>query len=118
MTINFGDKSLAVLIMANGAHVPLGAPLDVPPGAPLDAELGGPAVSAQASQPEFAPVRGAAQLALPAGAAQPHGEAQPHEADSRVPVVRVAFAGPHSGGVRHCRAHRHLFRVRDAACSI
>ena len=48
MTVNLGGELLGVLIMANGAHGPLGAPLDVPPDAPRVSELGGPAVSAQA----------------------------------------------------------------------
>src|SRR5258707_5704548 len=68
MPVDLCRKSVCVPIMANGAHVPVDAPLDVPPGAAGDSDE--PEVAAQAWL-EFAPVRGAAQLARLAGAAEP-----------------------------------------------
>src|SRR5258708_14365923 len=68
MPVDLCRKSVCVPIMANGVHVPVDAPLDVPPGAAGDSDE--PEVAAQAWL-EFAPVRGAAQLARLAGAAEP-----------------------------------------------
>src|SRR5580704_6362844 len=101
MSVDLCGKSVCVLIMADGGHVPVDAPLDVPPGAaPGDAELGGPAVAAQAWL-EFAPVRGAAQLARLAGAAGLREAAAPVVAAGpraalglRAGAAPVAAAGP------------------------
>src|ERR1700722_3657557 len=112
MAVDLGGKLTGVLIMPNGAHVPLGAPLDVPPDAPLDAEQGEPAVSAQDLQPECAPVRGAAQppfrvslpaeeAGQPAAAVGPHVGAQPHgEVALPAAAVRPPVGAQPHGAVR------------------
>src|SRR5258708_12920549 len=83
MPVDLCRKSVCVPIMANGVHVPVDAPLDVPPGAAGDSDE--PEVAAQAWL-EFAPVRGAPQLARLAGAAEPVVAAGPRPAPRPPPT--------------------------------
>src|SRR5258708_34425186 len=95
MPVDLCRKSVCVPIMANGVHVPVDAPLDVPPGAAGDSDE--PEVAAQAWL-AFAPVRGAAQLARLAGAAEPVVAAgPPAPAEPVVPAEPGATAGPSAG---------------------
>src|SRR5882757_2587444 len=73
MSVNLGGELTRFLVMANGAHCPLVAPLVS--GAPRAAEPGEPAAAVSAAAPrvatvEFAPVDGAAQLVRLPGPAE------------------------------------------------
>src|SRR5882724_5935720 len=116
MSVNLGGELTRFLVMANGAHGPVDAP--VVSGAPRVAEPGEPAVAVSAAAPrvatvEFAPVDGAAQLVrLPGPAELDEPAAAEVDEPAQLPeVARVdeaetfaLAADSHAPGDLHARA--------------